>query len=674
MRKIKISLSKGGMISFVALFALLVLTILSVRFHWFSRQSQFVANKYQQSDFARQVAEAAYEEAFSYFYKETENPFSAPGKWLIEGTVLIFPNIDLSTVIPVTIANSDRLVKSNLISEISISAKVIDFRKTNSMKIPVPYYGKEGVGTLEISVEVTLKNRSNGAKEAFCHIVRHHDYKVVGITSDQAFRRTSYAHNFILDYVFFFRQGFSEFRDRMAKTLNPSNLQIAISQPAGREKGKIYFGGTNSSDRAVYLNIGESTPMSGIIPNFPWKEIKRIGRDDCLELFPKIKNMLDSEALENLKGLEGIFYAGAYPILKKLQTGIIGQIEDLTLSALWSSTQGMYRNDNPGLEILSDDPKLACDPDYAKSVLEGFIRQRFFYFTAFFLDFSKVPARIAEKMKTYSTWFPCFTEPLPQIPQTPPADLVDYMNQLKNRFGNEKELFSRFVSEYPLLAGQGLGNPAPEPVFPIPEFFDSTTGNTRISEDSSAFQPFNHVNLWSRRIVEKDSLEKLGIIDKANGIINLRGFVWVGNPENDAEDKNIIIEIGDPDKPYKIRGKGGIFTKGASFLIRGSLVKESPGDLLVLFTRRGNIEINTDQPINAALIAVGSGKTDCGHIVSRKKLDLTGMIAAEWLDTDDWAKNVVHRIKYDEILKGKDQYCVNLSTSFNFQRITESKL
>ncbi|MBF0407794.1 MAG: hypothetical protein HQM10_10595 [Candidatus Riflebacteria bacterium] len=665
---------KGGMILLVALFVLFVLTIFSVHFHWFSRQSQFSAHKTFQSELARQISESAYEEALLYLSRETQNSGSAAAKWLIDGTVLNCPNFENSTVIPVTIANSNRLLKNTLTPEISISAKVIEFRNTNSRKPPTAYYGKEGVGTFEISIAVTLKNASNASKEAYCNIVRHHEFKVVGITSDPASRRNSYAHNFILDYVFFFRQGFAEFRDKLGKTLNTKNLQVAVVQPQGNTKGKIYFGGTTSDNRAVYLNIAETGKMAGIIPNLPWQEIKKIGRNECLDLFPKIKAMCGSSSANLLAGLEGKFYAGTYPIIKILQPDPIGPVEDLTFLTLWNSAQGMYRNEGPGLDILSDDPALACDPAYAKSVLEGFIRQRFFYFTAFLLDMSRLSQQETEKIKDYKIWFPCVKEPLPTVSTNYSADMVDYIAQLKNRYGSQDELFSRFVSDYPLLGGQTMGSPAPEPAFPIPEFFDSASERTRITDDSSAFQPFNHVNLWSKRIQDKTDLERLGIIDRANGTINLRGFVWVGDSTNESADKNMIIDIGASDKTYKIRGKGGIITKGASFAIKGKIVKESPGDLLILFTRRGNIEIDTDQPVNAALIAVGSGRSDSGHVISRKKLDLTGMIAAEWLDTESWAKNVVHRIKYDEVLKNGDQYCVNLSSSITFQRISESKL
>ncbi|MBF0547500.1 MAG: pilus assembly PilX N-terminal domain-containing protein [Candidatus Riflebacteria bacterium] len=671
----KFCLNNRGMILLLALFVLMVLSILTVYFHWFSLQSRFVAHKYFQGDSARQLAESAYDEAFDYFFKATADPLSTAKNWLVDGTSLNFTNLDLNIVIPLTKKYSDRLVRSNLIPEISITAKVIDFRNSNNLKVPVRYYGKEGVGTIEISVEVTLKSRYTGSKESYCNIIRHHDYKVVGITSNPASRQDSYAHNFILDYAFFFRQGFSEFQDKVGLTLNPSNVKIAVVQPVTNAKGKIFFGKTTSSDRAVFLNIAESSNLAGIIPNSPWKEIKRIGRDESLELFPSIKAKVkdDSDAMKALQDLGGVFYGGVFPIIKTPQPDPITQVEKFTFSALWNAAQGMNQNKNPGVDILSDDPKLACDPQYAKSVLEGYIRQRFFYFTAFFLDTTKLDQQIQDQLKGKPMWFPCFTEPLPST-QTSSPDLVAFMTQLVSIYGSRKELFSKFVTDYPLLGGQPFGSPAPEPAFPIPKFIDSTDGKTPISDDSSALQAFNHVNLWARRLLDAGDLEKFGIIDNVNGIINLRGFIWVGCIESDANDKNMVISLGSPDKQYKIRGQGGILTKGASISINGSIVKESPKDLLVVFSRRGNIQINTDQPVNAALIALGGGKSDGGHIVCSKQLNLLGMMAAEWLDSDSWAKGVVHEIKYDEVLQAGDQYCIDLSNAISFQWISESKL
>ncbi|MBF0544761.1 MAG: hypothetical protein HQM08_10025 [Candidatus Riflebacteria bacterium] len=663
--------ARNGVIAYVVIFVLMVLGVLTFQFHWVARQSMFFAHQFLLSDQARQVAEVAYEEAFSYFWKETANPSSPAGKWLIDGTSLNFPNLDLSTVIPNTQKNMDSLVRTYLQPEVLINAKVIDFRNTNSQKIPCPYYGKEGVGTLELAIDVTLKNRGSGAKETYCHLIRHHDFKIVSITSNPSSRLNSYAHNSILDYVFFIRQGFREFSETGAQILNPPKVQMTVSQPSSNVRGSLYFGGTTSAGQSVYLNVSEASKFAGIIPSFPWNAIKRIGRDECLNLFPKIKEKCDSDTLNALQGLEGVFYAGTFPLIKRLQAPPLGSIEDMTFRSLWDATQGAYRNDCPGLEILSDDPKLACDPDYAKSCLQGFIRQRFFYFAAFFMDTSKLDSQVADQLKGYTPWYPCLLDPLPQEPAKPPPEMIDFWNQMKNQYGSDKNLFSRFDSDYPFLGGQTFGNPLPEPVFPIPHFFD--VSGKPIFDDSESFQAFNHVNLWSNRFTDAESLEQAGIIDKTNGVINLRGFVWVGNSDNDSQDKQIQIELGDPNRPYKIRGRGGILAKGGSFKILGSLVKESPGDVFVVFSRYGNIDISTDQPVNAALIALGGGKKTGGFITSRKKLDLKGMIAAEWFDSANWAPDVSHHIAYDEALKGGDQYCINLSPSFTFQKILESK-
>ncbi|MBF0406326.1 MAG: hypothetical protein HQM10_03150 [Candidatus Riflebacteria bacterium] len=630
-----------------------------------------MANQIQLSDQARQVAESAYEEMFAYFFRNTANSFSNAGKWLINGTSLDYPSPDNATIIPLSVKYSESFVKSYLKPEIAINAKVIDFRNGNSQKIPCPYYGKEGVGTLEFSVKVTLVNRTSGARVVFCHLIRHHDFKIVSITSDPASRKTKYAHNFILDYAFFIRQGFREFNETTGQNLNPNRVQLSISQPNTNVRGSVYFGGTTSGNQAVYLNVSEASKFAGIVPNLPWKEIKRIGRDECLELFPKIKEKCNSEILEKMAGLEGIFYSGSYPIIKRLQPSTLGSVEDMTFRSLWSSSQGIYRNENPGIEILSDDPKLACDQDYAKSYLQGYIRQRFFYFTAFFLDISKLGSEVADKIKDYSSWYPCLTTPLPNGPKNPPQEMIDFWTQMKKQFESDKNLFSRFDSDYPFIGRQTFGQPLQEPVYPLPSFFELS--GKLIPDDSTSLQPFNHVNLWERRLSEKQSLEQLGIIDKTNGVINLRGFVWVGNSGNDSEDKNTLIEIGEPNRTYKIRGKGGIITKGASFKIMGSLIKDTPDDILVLFSRYGNIYIDSDQQVDAALIALGGGKKEGGYVTARKKLNLNGMIAAEWFDSKSWANDVTHKIKYDEALKRGDQYCVNLSTSFNFQKISESK-
>ncbi|MBF0407801.1 MAG: hypothetical protein HQM10_10630 [Candidatus Riflebacteria bacterium] len=620
---------------------------------------------YQLGESARQVAEASADELFAYIFRETANPFSTSSKWLIEGNSLEHPTFDNSTAIPAAKQHADAIAGGILIPEINISAKVIDFRNTDSRDNK--YYGKEGVGTIELSVIVSLNRSSGGKKEVSYQLIRHHDFKIVTVTSAPSKRSTSYSHNFILDYVLFVRQGFKEFNEKFARPLNPNDVKIVIKQPTSGAKGKVFFGGTTQG-RSVYLNVSANNKYANIFPQMAWTEMKRIDRDACLDLFPKVKEQITSQQRDKIAKLEGVFYAGTFPLIKPPAAGDLGNVEVLTLTSLWNSTSGNTRNENPGIEILSDDQTLAMNPDYAKSFLQGCIRQRFFYFAAFFLDISKLDSDVANQLKKYATWYPCITTPLPSTP-VPPIEMTDFCNEMKNRYGSDGSLFSDFISDYPLYSGQTLGSPQPD--FSLPAFFDSA--GRPVNEDSTSFQAFNHVNLWSNRFVFKESLEKTGIINRSNATVNLRGFSWLGNSDDANEDRNIIVEIGEPGKTYKIRGRGGIILKAGSFKIKGSIKKESPGDLLILFTRNGNIDIETDEPVDAALIALGGGKPEGGHVIPRKRLDLTGMIASEWIDTDNWPKGVDNQIKYDELLMNGDQYCVNISSAISLQKISESR-
>ena len=191
------------------------------------------------------------------------------------------------------------------------------------------------------------------------------------------------------------------------------------------------------------------------------------------------------------------------------------------------------------------------------------------------------------------------------------------------------------------------------------------------SRPSEAQYPFAHFNLFNKRYINNDKpeeLEELGIYNKADNILNLRGVVQCSN----------LVELGNENTTLKIKGSGVLIARGIT--IKGAIEKDNKNSVAVLFARNGDIRIKTDKKIEAALIAMkgpdGDGVNQGveGRVIAEEAMNLFGSLAVDKLNTTGWKKDTTHKITYDETLAPtKDVYQVNMANWVTYERVIENE-
>ncbi|HNX77102.1 MAG TPA: hypothetical protein PLM07_06145 [Candidatus Rifleibacterium sp.] len=163
-------------------------------------------------------------------------------------------------------------------------------------------------------------------------------------------------------------------------------------------------------------------------------------------------------------------------------------------------------------------------------------------------------------------------------------------------------------------------------------------------EKPENLQVFNHFSLWARRDLTSDDLLRQRIIDTTTRTLNLNGIYHCRG--------QIVF-----DGQWQIRGQGVLIAD--NFVINNSIKKSESNALAVFFARRGNIRINTDKEVQAALIAINNNGT--GSIEALQSLNLNGMILADSLNLQHW-KPGKHIVVYDQTLSDPDKaYQISVS-------------
>ncbi|NLI75906.1 MAG: hypothetical protein GX442_05615 [Candidatus Riflebacteria bacterium] len=648
---------RRGNLLFVALFAILVLGILTVAYHRSSRHGQAMAFRFEQSEVVRQIAEAAATEALTWLHTESASPATDVGRWFLDPSAPPLP-------VPVSLTERETatMVRADSRPRVSVTARHVDFRGQDSQGRK--YHGREGVGTVEITVQAILEDRAGGRRGS-CELVRHHDYKVTAIVSrrDNAQPRTGYAQGFLLDHALFLRQGLREFQATLAGNLNHDRVRLAIDQdrlPPAR-RGKVFVGGTGDpwqGSNFVFANVDE--PNRPLLPRFPRQKIREIGYDELRLLFPQLREYENVPgAMGYLQQVKGYFEAQLEPVSKAQFDQELGQCEMRTRSNLLSVAQPHEKNLAPGFALLSPDPAVAARPAQAEGVLEGGIRQRFLHFVHFHLDLSQLPADIQEQFRPYTFPMPCTPMPDPPPDEEQVRAFYDGLAELAGRQpAGGVPLLSRFDTDFLYRGGLEMTDRLSPETFPRPTFFNAGSEPVREGADGpNGLQAFQHVNLWTRRLRSAEELEKVGILDRQKGVLALRGIVWVAGP----------LELG-ADGPLTVTGQGAIIA--GDLRILNGLRKRSEADLAVLMTRTGDIRVETDQPVEASLVALGTLDRG-GEVRPARPLTLRGALAAERLDPAAWADGT-HVIAYDPLLKsGEDLHQITIGRGITFQRLAE---
>ncbi|MBF0545602.1 MAG: hypothetical protein HQM08_14260 [Candidatus Riflebacteria bacterium] len=666
--RLPIRQQKWGSSLLLVLFILVFLSLLISQYLLTTRTGQSTSFHFEQSDKLRLIAESASDEMIQELAVKCCDFRSPAGQWLMKHVIgETFP-LNVS----VTEKELNGSVRGDFISKITGEAKIFDFRGFDQDKNS--YYKGEGVGRILLT---TLVSRNTGSQNEsrFCRLVRIHDFKISSaISARNNFEpRKGYVHNFLLDYVFFLKDGIKNFWENGEGLLNPGLPKILINQEkisSSDKLGKVFLGNPTGVAGQDYVFLNIPPEFAEILPkissNLPNKSGKRvIDSADCLKLIPELAKLNVGGILDKLKG---VFEYSFEPIADQYSDAD-GKKKSETVKILKNvSKNSVESNTNPGTPILSFDPNLAAKPERALSILEGPIRQRFLCFVHFYLDMSEVDPRLASEMEKREDFkIPC-TPPDPSQQTEPEVKrFLENLQEFAQERSRPQELnpfISHFETGFLYQGEEGENQFLNPPTFPLPQFFDYQ--NHRVDFQPGATHPprsfpYNHINLLTRRHWNVQALESQGIFDRANGILNLHGIDEVWEP---------LVLGEDGGKPLIIRGQGVLIANG-SITLRSGLKKENPGDFCVLFAKKDSLIIATDQRIEGALLALGlPGK---GIIVQKGTghFDIFGLIAADSLRFEE-PDSHESSISYDPIFKSQnDQFWINISPKIYFQRMVE---
>ncbi len=638
--------NRRGMALFIVIVALVVLSIFVLAYHRTVQHSQWLTARFERSERLRLVVESAMEEAFQHLSSESLKPDSSFCKWLLDtapgGTAGNF-----SVPIPVSLSLLQSMVGRQAVATIEATARVYDFQTRDHQQQPFSGLPNEGIGTLELSVEASVRRSGgSGGLTTGCRFVTHVEFKTASLVTPRAVRNDAYCSGGLLDYVLFVRQGAGEF-EYDKSMLNSSRTALEVSPGAGPDScGLVFFGGTENRGKHVFLNIDE--PFAGMIPTIDGKRELLpiiIGYRDCLVLAPNLKKYEGTGALKKLKGR---FEGSLEPVFRPdYSTSDQRKLEESTLQEL-SSPQ---IPNEPGFRLLGPDLKTAADPALAQAALCGRIRQRFLRFVTFRFDFSDISGVSAEELKELTRPHICLDVP-------PPAGsdqgTIDFRRGLAKLAQDERfvgKVLSRIQDEYLYSGGLSYSFKPPEDAtFQMPPSFGRVKGvPVTVSDTAGVGRPFKQVSLWSRRFPTVADLEAAGILNRTDRTIHLNGMVQLFAP---------LRLDGDS---WTIEGRGGIIADG--FEILGGIEKKKPEDLCVFITRNGTISLKTSKPVNAVLIAA--------QVIPSENMEVNGALMVNRLYSQLW-KSGTHRLVHDPLLRSSvPVMTVHLSRWISFGRITD---
>jgi len=660
------------MILYVVLFIMIFLGILVVQFHQFSRHAGTIAYRFEISEVAKQLAESAIDEAFARIWERTKG--TAPST-SAEYKFLFDHQLNSSMDIPIKLVDSHASLPGYKILS-SATLRIIDFQTQDRLQ-NYSFFPKEGVGTFQLSAMVKIQRGGKTAGQ--CHIIRHHDFKILTTTTDRA-TRSKYSQDFLLDYVLFVRKAYDEFSNETdpAKSSynNPSTRLIIGNQTDLQKAGKIFFGGTDlskSSDKPMFVNVSDQIAnYKNLLPKLPgtpgssgYTELQpRIDFAKCRTLSKKLDQLYTSskkKVRDELDKVEGVFEAKIEPIHKQTPTTDPDEAQARQILTSSLPPQDIRRNQNPPSILFAEDPAKLMKKDYLDAVVEGAVRQRFLYLVRFWMDPSKVSGvdqSIIDQLKSGAQ----ISAPLPPNP-TP--EQQEFCNGIKNLDPSSNEgLISKFDENFLWYESQNYtkrtGNE--RDIFSAsPDFKSQTGGNLSLNDPK--FRPYGSFMLRFRNIDYPDWLKYSGTYDPTIGEMELRGVVRVINGQ--------VVLKGNGAAPIRFTGRGVIIADNG-FKILSGIQKKNPSsdDFLVLFTQKSRIYVDTDQEIQASLMAIGND----GQIVASKKMKIFGSIAVDRLGMGDWAPGD-HHLTFNPTLRnvGVDTYQVIPSPQITFQKFMESE-
>ncbi|MFZ2956315.1 MAG: hypothetical protein WA705_05445 [Candidatus Ozemobacteraceae bacterium] len=655
----------SGFIMPVVLFAILFVSALALQFFWMSRQSRSQSFRLGNSEVVRRLTESAMGEAYNVISRKLEKDEPTRNNLLNQVSSL------WQVETPQTQAMAKSLY-SSMEAGVQVHARCVDFRNSGPNK--APYFGKEGLGTIEIHAEGYLKQGERFLSS--CKFVRHYDYKVAALATGQHDEnRLGYTGGHYLDYLLHLRDGVREFESSSGFSLNlEGKHRIKLLNP-GNRKGKIFLGSC-SGKKPIFLNIFED--LKAMIPKVITPDLWQVGIDECLTLFPLVKRDVETElkklppgstttVKDVLKGLKGFFLLSHEPIEKPSYTTKEELVENANRSGVMLNLKKDFGDrNNPqislsrGLDILQD-----TSPTYARDVLRGDIRQRFLYNVTFKVDFSQVEGITQTDVQKWEkdNLFPCIV-PVPPPEVVNGQTTIEYFKGLETLAANNpgKKISSAFPSEYPYQSG--LSGTPPAPSFQDPTLFGYRMGpSVRTDPMSNDLLPYQSYFSWLRSFQDPKELTEFGYLTEEGGewVLRLNGIMSLH--------KGTLV-LGAGGKPVRIRGRGVLAVP--SLQIDARIFKSDPAfDLAVFYVFKDGVKVTTSDLVQAGIIVVN--QQGSGQMRAEKPLKLEGALIADNLGSTSWGDGD-HTISYDDSMKPTaDIYCVSLSPLVTFQRITENE-
>jgi len=665
---------RKGSLYLLIVFIIVSVSVLAAKFFQISRQQQSSSFRLEQNLAARGLAESAQAEAYASIVMQTEKLDSDLSKWLVDKN----QRGPFALALPATECTKGDLLKSNFSADIVCELKKIDFR-SHSHEMVDYASPDEGQGTLAISVAVKLFHGIVSRSPSFsASLTTHHDYLIAAMISrrSNSSQRTGYSQAFPLDYVLLVRDGLNEFRDYSGNILNDTTNKLIINQESLDKTncGKIYFGGADLTNHQVgaspplgnyvFFNLGED--MTDAIPSPPLSKVT-IGQNEILELIPDLNKAISdlSDLTSTVQGVQGIFVISTAPVLRSAYSGLDQMLERKGLDKLQQIGEMCETNCTPFSVLLGSKAKLT--DDFLSAIFEGSIRKRFLYLVHFYIDLSNavithpddtgamttspVEQTEVDRLKEFSNRIVCLPEKAAETTEN-----QHFLNLLNQRFSERDgvSLISHLNASHTMNFSQGSFS-SPGGDYATPVFFNRKNQQVNVSSVGvSGFMPYGSFELWSKRMLKADDLVRLKIIDVDNKIIRPRGVIHISDSDG--------LTIGDGD--WKIEGCGVLVA--SKIVVHGSITKTKDSDLLVLYARSTDIEINTDKRVEAALVAINNNRF--GRITALKKLDLKGAIIADRLNIALWEPGE-HKLEYDSAFKlaNKDVYISSISKWTTFQ-------
>ncbi|KAF1079436.1 MAG: hypothetical protein GQF41_4316 [Candidatus Rifleibacterium amylolyticum] len=231
-------------------------------------------------------------------------------------------------------------------------------------------------------------------------------------------------------------------------------------------------------------------------------------------------------------------------------------------------------------------------------------------------------------------------------------------------------LTSDFAEDYLLHSGQSMQKAEVTTTFEdAPRFYgrdSSPLGDINMT-GSEGFRPFGHYALFSARYLHAWELEKHGVYDKENGILNLRGITSV-------EIDHVSLDAPPGKNFITVRGSGALLAP-AGFTINCGIRREDPNSsLCILFTRRGNIRIVTSERIEASLLAFNDSNS--GSISPSRAFDVVGNIGVDQLYLNRFP-TTPSRVEFDQRLRtdsdANEIFSINMSPWIRYDDINFAK-